>query len=289
MLGAIIGDIVGSIYEWHNIKTKDFPLFKDSCFFTDDTVMTVAVAEGLMNGGKKDDFIDAMKKYGRMYPDSGYGVRFNNWIFSNDRKPYNSFGNGSAMRVSPCAWLMDCKQYARTGQLPEYGRAEARICTEVTHNHPEGVKGALATADAIFLCRYYFGGFHAENEPPIDSDPAGCRCRVKEHVEKVYGYDLSKTLDEIRPKYYFNETCQETVPQAIIAFLESTDFEDAIRNAISLGGDSDTLAAITGSIAEAAYGIPERIREKAISYLDEPLKAVLRKWEQFCSAYRDEG
>lgn len=279
MLGAIVGDIVGSIYEWHNIKTKEFPLFKDSCFFTDDTVMTIAVAEGLMNGGKSDDFIDAMKKYGRMYPDAGYGGRFSGWILSDDRRPYDSFGNGSAMRVSPCAWLMDCGYYARTGQLPKYGRVEALICTSVTHNHPEGLRGALATADAIFLCRYYFGGHHADNEAPIDSDPAECKRRVKEHVEKVYGYDLSKTLDEIRPKYRFNETCQQTVPQAIAAFLESTDFEDAIRNAISLGGDSDTLAAITGSIAEAAYGIPEWIKEKAISYLDEQLKAVLRRWE----------
>ena len=273
MLGAIVGDIVGSVYEWDNIKTKDFPLFRDDCFFTDDTVMTCAVAEAIMNDGQKDDFIDAMKKYGRMYPDAGYGARFGNWVDGDDREPYNSFGNGSAMRVSPCAWTMDCSFCARTGAWPSR-RALARLSAEVTHNHPEGVKGAMATADAIFMCRYFLGGGGSDN-------PAEIKKRIKEHIEKEYGYDLSKTLDEIRPTYRFNETCQDTVPQAIVAFLESTDFEDAIRNAISLGGDSDTLAAITGSIAEAAYGIPEWIKDKAYSYLDEPLKVVLRRWEEF--------
>ena len=262
MLGAIVGDIVGSVYEWHNIKTKDFPLFRKDCFFTDDTVMTCA------------------KKYGRMYPDAGYGGRFNKWLFSDDRKPYNSFGNGSAMRVSPCAWAMDCGFCARTGMWPSNVRERAKLSAEVTHNHLEGIKGAMATTDAIFLCRYYFGGYCGDYETPINDDPAECKKRIKEHIEQQYGYDLSRTLDEIRPAYRFNETCQETVPEAIIAFLESTDFEDAIRNAISLGGDSDTLAAITGSIAEAAYGIPDEIKEKAYSYLDEPLKDVLRRWKK---------
>ena len=279
MLGAIVGDIVGSVYEWDNIKTKDFPLFRDDCFFTDDTVMTCAVAEAIMNGGQKDDFIDAMKKYGRMYPDAGYGARFDAWIHSNDRSPYNSFGNGSAMRVSPCAWAMDCSFCARTGAWPSR-RALARLSAEVTHNHAEGVKGAMATSDAIFMCRYYFGGYSGDYGKPINDKPTECKRLIKEHIEQEYGYDLSKTLDEIRPTYRFNETCQDTVPQAIVAFLESTDFEDAIRNAISLGGDSDTLAAITGSIAEAAYGIPEWIQDKAYSYLDEPLKEVLRRWEE---------
>ena len=279
MLGAIVGDIVGSVYEWDNIKTKDFPLFREDCFFTDDTVMTCAVAEAIMNGGQKNDFIDAMKKYGRMYPDAGYGARFNTWIQSNDCSPYNSFGNGSAMRVSPCAWIMDCGFFARTGTWPS-SRNLARISAEVTHNHPEGVKGAMATSDAIFLCRYYFGGYCGDHEQPINDDPAECKRRIKEYIEKEYGYNLSQSLDDIRPNYHFNETCQDTVPQAIIAFLESTDFEDAIRNAISLGGDSDTLAAITGSIAEAAYGIPDWIKDKAYTYLDEPLKDVLRRWEQ---------
>lgn len=267
MMGAIIGDIVGSVYEWHNIKTKDFPLFRDDCFFTDDTVMTIAVAEAVMNGGQRDDFIDAMKKYGRMYPNAGYGGHFGAWLFSDSREPYNSFGNGSAMRVSPCGWTMDY------GFCDGTGRARAALSAEVTHNHPEGVKGALATADAIFMCR------HAR-ETSID-DPTECKRRVREHIEREYGYDLSRTLDEIRPGYRFNETCQDTVPQAILAFLESTDFEDAIRNAISLGGDSDTLAAITGSIAEAAYGIPDWIRKKAWAYLDAPLKDILRRWERY--------
>ena len=276
MLGAIVGDIVGSVYEWNNIKTKDFPLFRDDCFFTDDTVMTCAVAEAIMNGGQKDDFIDAMKKYGRMYPNADYGARFNRWLMTDNREPYNSFGNGFAMRVSPCAWVMD----ATTGEFPSEGKRLTQLSAEVTHNHPEGIKGAMATADAIFMCRYYFGGYCGDYEQPINDNPIECKRLIKEHIEQQYGYNLSQSLDEIRPTYRFNETCQDTVPQAIIVFLESTDFEDAIRNAISLGGDSDTLAAITGSIAEAAYGIPEWIKDKAYSYLAEPLKELLRRWEE---------
>ena len=277
MLGAIVGDVVGSVYEWNNIKTKDFPLFRDDCFFTDDTVMTCAVAEAIMNGGQKDDFIDAMKKYGRMYPNADYGARFNRWLMTDNREPYNSFGNGSAMRVSPCAWVVE----ATTNELPFEVKRLAQLSSEVTHNHPEGIKGAMATADAIFMCRYFFGGHASDNGQSNSDTPEEIKSRIKEHIEKEYGYDLSKTLDEIRPTYRFNETCQDTVPQAIIAFLESTDFEDAIRNAISLGGDSDTLAAITGSIAEAAYGIPDWITDKVYTYLDEPLKDVLRRWEEF--------
>ena len=281
MLGAIVGDIVGSVYEWHNIKTKDFPLFRQDSRFTDDTVMTCAVADAVMKGGKREDFIDSMKRYGRMYPHAGYGGRFHAWLFSEDREPYGSYGNGSAMRVSPCAWVMDCGFCARTGLWPVNGRAMAQRSAEVTHNHPEGIRGALATADAIFLCRFYFGGYCVEYDAPIRRDPAECKRRVKAHIERQFGYDLSRTLDDIRPGYTFSATCQDTVPQAIIAFLESTDFEDAIRNAISIGGDSDTLAAMTGSIAEAAYGIPARIREEACSRLDEPLRDVLRRWEAF--------
>ena len=276
MLGAIIGDVVGSVYEWNNIKTKEFPFFREDCFFTDDTVMTCAVAEAIMNGGQKDNFIDAMKKYGRMYPNADYGARFNRWLMTDNRDPYNSFGNGSAMRVSPCAWFVD----ATTEELPAEGKRLAQLSAEVTHNHPEGIKGAMATADAIFMCRYFFGGYASDKEEPNSDNPEEIKRCIKEHIEKEYGYDLSKTLDEIRPTYRFNETCQDTVPQAIVAFLESTDFEDAIRNAISLGGDSDTLAAITGSIAEAAYGIPEWIQDKVYTYLDEPLKDVLRRWEK---------
>ena len=241
--------------------------------------MTCAVADAIMNGGSEKDFILSMKKYGRMYPHAGYGGRFRVWLRSMDTKPYNSFGNGSAMRVSPCAWVMDCGFCARTGMWPN--RDLARLSASVTHNHPEGIKGALVVCDAIFMARFYFGGWNIEYSNPIDSDPDECKRRIKEHIENEYGYDLSMSLDEIRKNYEFDETCQGSVPQAIVAFLESTNFEDAIRNAISIGGDSDTIAAITGSIAEAAYGISEDLKEMALSYLDEPLKDVLRRWKKY--------
>jgi ADP-ribosylglycohydrolase len=291
MLGAIIGDIVGSVYEWNNIKTKDFPLFRDDCFFTDDTVMTVAVAEALMNGGTADDFIDSMKKFGRLYPDAGYGVRFGSWLLSDDRKPYNSWGNGSAMRVSPCGWLMDCGFMARTGMWPSNGQGIAKLSAEVTHNHTEGIKGALAVADAIFMCRFYSGGYGDDMGNPMNKrfTVDEFKERIKKHTEKKYGYDLSRTLNDIRPEYSFNESCQKTVPEAITAFLASTDFEDAIRNAVSLGGDSDTLAAITGSIAEAFYAIPKEIEEKALSYLDAPIREVYDRWLEFLRMRFDNG
>lgn len=252
MIGAIIGDIAGSVYEWNNIKTKDFPLFDPACTFTDDSVMTLAIADGLLNGSSAADFTHAMKKYGRLYPDVGYGGRFSSWLAAEDAHPYNSWGNGSAMRVSPVAWMFDA--------LPEVEKY-AEISAAVTHNHPEGIKGAQATAAAIFLAR-----------------KGKTKEEIKDYVEGKFAYDLSRTLDEIRPNYQFNESCQKTVPEAIIAFLESTDFEDAIRNAISLGGDSDTLAAICGSIAEAAYHVPAEMKEKALAILDEPLRNVYRKF-----------
>lgn len=274
MIGAIIGDIVGSVYEWNNIKTKEFPFFQEKCFFTDDTVMTLAVAEALMNGGEDHDFIDAMKKYGRMYPDAGYGARFGAWLFSDSREPYNSWGNGSAMRVSPVGFWVEPSWdlTAAACSVDAYAARSAKI----THNHPEGIKGAQAVADAIMFMRY------RRREGAAESGKAGLR----EFVEKKYGYNLSQTLDEIRPDYKFNESCQETVPQAFIAFLESTGFEDAIRNAISLGGDSDTLTAITGGIAEAAYGVPQWMKDKAWEYLDEPLRDVCRRWRR-CLAQRE--
>ncbi len=283
MLGAIIGDIVGSVYEWDNIKTKEFPLFRDDCFFTDDTVMTIATAEALMNGGEADDLIDAYKKWGRLYPHAGYGGRFGAWLRSDDREPYDSWGNGSAMRVSPCVWLMDCGFAARTGLWPSVGRGIAELSAAVTHNHPEGIKGALAVTDAIFMCRFYAGGYGLDMSAPHNDRYTfdEYKGRIKAHIEREYSYDLSLSLDQIRPGYRFNESCQGTVPQAITAFLESTGFEDAIRNAISLGGDSDTLAAITGSIAEAAYGIPDDIRDKALSYLDQPLRDTVLRWERY--------
>ncbi len=285
MLGAIAGDIIGSVYEWHNIKTKEFPLFQKGCRFTDDTVMTCAVAEGIMDGGEENHFINAMKKYGRMYPHAGYGGRFMEWLRTETREPYNSFGNGSAMRVSPCAWVTDCGYTAKTGMWPSGMQELAKRSAAVTHNHPEGIKGAQAIADAIFMCRYYFGGFCRDGERPINNQPEEIKRRIREHIEKTYGYDLSFTLDGIRPAYHFDVTCQGSVPQAIVAFLESTDFEDAIRNAISIGGDSDTIGAMTGSIAEAAYGVPDWIKDEAYRRLDEPLKDVCRRWRKILLFY----
>ncbi|MDR1688683.1 MAG: ADP-ribosylglycohydrolase family protein [Clostridiales bacterium] len=277
MLGAIVGDIVGSVYEWNNIKTKDFPLFGDGCFFTDDTVMTIAAADAIMNGAKREDFISAYKKWGRLYPNSGYGARFGSWIFSEDGEAYNSWGNGSAMRVSPCAWVMERAFYSKTDfrQMDEWKCVT--YCADVTHNHPEGIKGAQAVAAAIFFCRCYAKNYGTGMSEARRMEEL--KSIIKTYTEANFGYNLSRTLDEIRPVYRFNESCQETVPEAITAFLESTGFEDAIRNAISLGGDSDTLAAITGSIAEAAYGIPAPIREKALGYLDKPLRDVYESWQ----------
>ena len=264
MLGAIIGDIVGSPYEFNhnNIKTTDFPLFNLKSKFTDDTVMTVAVCEGLIDSfGKIDEdvkksIIYSMKKYGIMYPDSGYGNNFKEWLINEEAKPYKSYGNGSAMRVSSVSWLFNSLD-----EVLHY----AKLTAEVTHNHPEGIKGAKATAGAIFLSR--IGKTKAE---------------IKKFIEENFGYDLNRTLDEIRPNYRHVETCQETVPEAIIAFLESNSFEDAIRKAVSLGGDSDTLTAITGSVAEAFYGdIPIEIIKETKSLLDVTLNEAYNKFCDF--------
>lgn len=221
MLGAIIGDIVGSPYEFdhNNIKTTDFSLFVARSSFTDDTIMTLAVAEGLMDGygdsfGTEEAITTAMLKLGNMYPDAGYGAKFAHWLSCDKPKPYGSYGSGSAMRVSAVAWLFDSLD-----QVEDY----AQISACVTHNHPEGIKGAQATASAIYLAR-----------------SGKCKADIKQYIEQKYDYDLSRTLDEIRPRYHHVESCQETVPEAMIAFLESDDFEDAIRKAVSLGGDSDT-------------------------------------------------
>lgn len=283
MLGAIVGDIVGSIYEHHNIKTKNFPLFGEECRFTDDTVMTIATADALMHGGKEDDFIDAYKKWGRMHPTAGYGVKFSRWILSFDREPYYSWGNGSAMRVSPCGWVMDCGFWARTGCFPVNGREIVARSASVTHNHPEGIKGAIAVADAICYARFFSLKLAFDHGDSWTLDEL--KQRMREDISREHGYDLDQTLDDIRPNYSFDASCKGTIPQAIIAFLESSDFEDAIRNAISLGGDSDTLTAITGSIAEAAYGIPDWIKEKTLSYLTDPMLEVYHKWGKATSVY----
>lgn len=257
MIGAIFGDIVGSVYEFNNIRSKDFVLFGKRCGFTDDTVMTVAVADALMQLEGADDvekfkrlLIKTMHSYGKKYPYAGYGGNFGAWLRQEDEKPYGSYGNGSAMRVSPVAWYADSLE-----KTIVYATASA----QVTHNHPEGIKGAVVTAGATYLARM---GANME--------------RIKEFVSGYY--DMNFTLDEIRPSYYFNETCQMTVPQAMQAFFESTSFEDTIRNSVSLGGDSDTLAAIAGAVAEAYYGLTEEEKSKAISYLDDDLKAIVHRF-----------
>ena len=259
MTGAILGDIVGSRYEFDNIKTKDFELFDKKCFFTDDSVMTAAVAEALMGYQHIDednieefkrDLVSIMHEIGRKYPDSGYGGHFLAWILCGQKNPYNSYGNGSAMRVSPVGW------YAK--KLSE-AEMIAKATAEVSHNHPEGIKGAVATAGAVFLAR---------SKASMEE--------IKKYISNYYEIDF--TIDELRTYYDYDVTCQGTVPQAMQAFFESVSFEDAVRNAISIGGDSDTIAAITGAVAEGYYGIPEELQETALSYLDE---RILRIAERF--------
>ncbi|MEL7562223.1 ADP-ribosylglycohydrolase family protein [Dehalogenimonas sp. 4OHTPN] len=255
MLGAVTGDIIGSVYEFNNTHRYDFELFTPHSTFTDDTVLTVAVADCILHG---KDYARTIWEYGNRYPDAGYGTRFQNWLGSKDLTPYNSFGNGSAMRVSPVGFAFDTL---------EATLAEARRSAEVTHNHPEGIKGAQAVAAAIFLAR------RGESKP-----------RIKDYITSTFGYNLKRTLDEIRPNYTFDETCQGSVPEAIIAFLESTDFEDAIRKAVALGGDSDTIACITGSIGQAFYvGVPSHIVTEVRKRLDPPLLAII---DEFTEKYR---
>ena len=261
MYGAILGDIIGSPYEFDmGGKTKDFPLFSKDSYFTDDTVMTVAVAEAFLDGQEatlRRDLVESMQKWGHRYPGAGYGVRFCHWLEQKNPKPYNSWGNGSAMRVSPVAWLY--------GDLDTVRRM-ARLSAEVTHNHPEGIKGAEATAAIIFLGR------------------TGCsKAEIKAYVEENFHYDLSRTCNEIRPGYHHVESCQETVPEAITAFLEGQDFEDVIRTAVSLGGDCDTLTAIAGSMAEGFYGVPEDLKEACRQRLSDDLLAVLQRFEEACN------
>ena len=250
MIGAIIGDIVGSRFEFDNFKSKDFEMFDTECDFTDDSVMTLAIAKALQSyetitdmEAFKKHLVKVMHEVGMRYPHCGYGGRFCVWMMKNQTEPYNSYGNGSAMRVSPVGWFATSLEECE---------ALAAATAEVTHNHYEGVKGAVAVAGAIYLARTG----HSMDE-------------IKEYIKNYYTIDF--TLDEIRDDYDFYEICQKSVPQALEAFFESNSFEDAIRNAISIGGDSDTIAAITGSIAEAYYGIDEDIKETALSYLDDYL------------------
>jgi len=251
MIGAIAGDIIGSVHEGAGTKTKQFPLFGPYVRFTDDTVLTVAVADSILHG---TDLVDGLHDYFHRYPQAGYGGSFIQWAARRLREPYNSWGNGSAMRVSPVGFAFDT--LASVMQHAEHTAA-------VTHDHPEGIRGAQATAVAIFLARN-------DNDKPA----------IKQHIEKTFGYDLSEPLDSIRESYTFDVSCQGSVPQSIIAFLEATDFEDAIRNAISLGGDADTMACIAGGIAEAFWSVPSEIEKQAMEMLDDHLRGVVEEFNQ---------
>ena len=261
MYGAILGDIIGSPYEFdQGRKTKEFPLFSRRSEFTDDTVMTIAVAEAFLDlqAGEddtviRDRLVRYMQAWGNQYPNAGYGVRFQRWLREKDPQPYSSWGNGSAMRVSAAGWLFDDLTTVRH---------MARLSAEVSHNHPEGIKGAEATACAIFLAR-----------------TGSSKAEIRDFIETIFDYDLSRTCDQIRPGYHHVESCQETVPEAITAFLEGSSFEDVIRTAVSLGGDCDTLTCIAGSMAEAFYGVPEVLKEECRKRLTEDLLEVLQRFD----------
>ncbi|MCR5012996.1 MAG: ADP-ribosylglycohydrolase family protein [Lachnospiraceae bacterium] len=260
MYGAILGDMIGAPYEFdRGDKTKDFEMFNDKVKFTDDSVMTVAVAEALLNIPEdaeddtvKEAVIKSMQKWGDRYPWSGYGQRFFRWLWSKNPQPYGSWGNGSAMRVSSVGWLFDSL---------EETRRIARLTAEVTHNHTEGIKGAESVAAAIYMLRN-----------------GKSREEVKKYVTDEFGYDLSRTCDEIRPTYHHIESCQETVPEAFTAFFEGTDFEDCIRTAVSLGGDCDTLTCITGGMAEAFFGVPDEFKNECNKRISDDFTEVIEKF-----------
>ena len=262
MYGAILGDIIGEPFEFNRGgKTKDFSLFCKNPRFTDDSVMTIAICDGILKAGfdaaedtMKTSMIKSMHHWGHKYPHAGYGQRFYLWLAIKDFKPYNSYGNGSAMRVSSVGWFFETLE--RTRQV-------ARWSAEVTHNHPEGIKGAESTASVIWLSRNGYS-----------------KAQIKEFVEKEFDYGLSRTCDQIRPNYYHKESCQETVPEAIISFLEGTYFEDVIRTAVSLGGDCDTLTAIATSMAEAFFGLPNEFKEKCFEYTTEEIHQVLNEFDK---------
>jgi ADP-ribosylglycohydrolase len=250
MIGAIAGDIIGSIYEFIPVKSINFQLFHPASEYTDDTVMTVANADWLLT---EDSLLGIMQDYGNRYPNRGYGGMFYGWLKAENPQPYYSYGNGSAMRVSPVGWIFDTLE--KTLKV-------AGTSAKITHNHPEGIKGAQATAACIYLAR-----------------KGNSKREIKEYIEKTFGYDLSRTCDEIRPTYDFEVSCQKSVPEAIIAFLDSTDFENAIRLTVSLGGDADTMGAITGGMAEAYYGeVPLHIKEEVFKRLPDEFIEIIRKF-----------
>lgn len=262
MYGAILGDIIGSPYEFDRSgKTKDFPLFSPESRFTDDTVMTIAVADAFLAATPEDSgevirkhLIRSMQHFGQAYPRIGYGTRFSQWLFAQNPQPMGSWGNGSAMRVSSAGWLFDDLSAVLN---------MAALSAAVSHDHPEGIKGAQATAAAIFLAR-----------------TGKSKTEIRTFIEECFGYDLSRNCDEIRPAYHHVASCQETVPEAITAFLEGHDFEDVIRTAVSLGGDCDTLTCIAGSMAEAFYGVPEELQKICRAYLPDDLLAVLHRFDR---------
>ncbi|MEQ8678011.1 MAG: ADP-ribosylglycohydrolase family protein [Aggregatilineales bacterium] len=268
MLGAIAGDIIGSIFENENVKTTEFALFSRFSRFTDDTVLTVAIADAVMhreqhafrlldNYHARQAYRTRLRLHGRRYPNAGFGHNFSKWLASHTARAYRSYGNGSAMRVSPIGFAFET--------LEDVLR-EAKLSASVTHNHPHGIRGAEAVASAIFLAR-----------------TGNDKSTIKHYIQQRFSYNLNQTLTSIRPNYTFDSSCQGSVPQAIIAFLESEDFEDAIRNAISIGGDSDTIACIAGGIAQAFYGkVPSHIASQVKLLLDGQLKSVVN---EFCERY----
>ena len=253
MIGAIAGDVIGSVYEYRQIKTKEFPLFDKRCCFTDDTVLTVAIADAILTGRS---YKSCLKEIGCRYPHAGYGGSFIRWLQSDNPQPYNSWGNGSAMRASPVGFAFQSEKEVLR---------QAKMTAEVSHNHPEGIKGAQAAALAVFMARTGIG-----------------KEQIRARISEEFGYDLNRSVDDIRPNYAFDVSCQGTVPEAIVAFLDSESFEDAVRNAVSLGGDSDTLACITGGIADAYYGVPGHIRNEVQNRLTPDLLNITM---DFCRKY----
>lgn len=254
MIGAIAGDIIGSVYEQRPIKSREFPLFAAASRFTDDTVLTVAIADAILS---QRPYRESLREFGRRHPGAGYGASFIGWLNAADPQPYGSWGNGAAMRVSPVGFAFDSEAEVL---------AQARMTAEVSHDHPEGIRGAQATALAVYLARTGTG-----------------KASLRARIGREFGYDMARSVAEIRPGYGFDVSCQGTVPEAIIAFLDADSYEDAVRNAVSLGGDSDTLACITGGIAAAFHGgVPAEIREQALQRLSPDLRAVV---ERFCRRY----
>ncbi len=274
VIGAIVGDIVGSRFEFDNYRAKDFDLFAHDCYATDDSIMTLAVAKALVDSDGdmeklKAIIVPTMQKVGRPYPYCGYGGHFYDWIYSKNPKPYNSYGNGAAMRVSPVAYAAEKMKAAKTEKIGDVLKKLSHIVTAVSHDHPEGLKGAEATAMATYVAM------------DKDVDKSIWEKQVIRAMMDVGYYKVDFKIAEVRPTYQFDETCQKTLPVALAAFYESTGFEDAIRNAVSVGGDSDTIAAITGAIAGAYYGVPEDLKKEALTFLSPELLNIYRTFENW--------